>query len=174
MFNKKNELKKLFSVIMIFCLLFQNLIYAYAVADDENSMKVIETDDKPSIVSGADNNENVGSAIKSETNIDETDVPYETINETEEVKSVDDGSILKSDGIYQITNPTTNVEMIISGKGKVLLKAIDKDNERVDILEDKITNEHNFMYKIIDGEEVEESVPRECSSSSCYKKWSSC
>lgn len=196
MFNKRIELKKMLSVIMIFCLLFQNLIYAYVVEGDENSVKLDEAVTETSLVSGAGGNQNVDASIESETKEnDETDIAYETRNETEttstendskeatknanenfgvnnavevdkdivdiketsDIKSVDDGSILKGDGIYQLTNPTTNVEMIVNGRGKVLLKAIDKDNEMVDVLKDKITDDSNFMYKVIQGEEVEES-----------------
>ena len=54
--------------------------------------------------------------------------------------------------LYVLRNPYTNTEMIINGKGELILKTLDTKSEQIGIIDDIEENVTNYVYKMYSGE----------------------
>ena len=54
--------------------------------------------------------------------------------------------------LYVLRNPYTNTEMIINGKGELILKTLDTNSEQIGIIDDIEENVTNYVYKMYSGE----------------------
>lgn len=73
----------------------------------------------------------------------------------------------EADTVYLIRNPKNYSQVITDAKGKILVKAIDPDNEFLSIVEDRYNDNKNlFLTKTIMGEKMEREVYDEESGAS--------
>lgn len=57
--------------------------------------------------------------------------------------------------LHLIRNPKTNTEMIVKGDGTIVLKTMEPMIEQIGIIEDVSENTSNYVYKIYNGENLE-------------------